>query len=144
MLKKTMLRKHSYFFTAAFTLTELLIVIVIIGILAAIVYPRFARTIEVARGREARVSLELILSAEQIILLQTGSYASCTDTADCNTQLNLDLRGNNWDYDVTVTAPPGPTFLATATRTGGLFPGTITIDQTGPPLGGTWLLLGLL
>jgi len=132
-------------FLKGVTLIELSAVVVVLGILAAIVYPRFQRTIEATRGREALVGLELISSAEQIILMQSGGYSPCNPPNDCNIELNLDLRFDNWTYDVSVTAPPGPTFIATATRTSGSFPNTtITIDETGPPFGGTWPLLNLI
>jgi len=113
--------------------------------MAAIAYPRFIRTMEVTIGREARVDLELILAAEKIIELQSGAYLPCNPPNDCNVELNLDLRFNNWLYDVTVTAPPNPTFLATATRTSGTNAGTeITITENGPPLVGTWPFLNLI
>lgn len=127
-----------------FNLTELMVSLVVLATLVAITYPRFARTIEAATGKEARIGLELILGAEKFIFMQTvpQAYTSCNDTADCNTQLSLDLRPGNWDYAVVVNnAALPPTFSATATRTGaGAYAGlTITIDQGGS-WAGTWPL----
>ncbi len=77
---------------------ETIIVLVVLAILAAIVYPRFNRVIEVTYGRDALVNLELMLSANKIIKMQTGSMLGCTGVAVCNTTLNLELSADNWDY----------------------------------------------
>jgi type IV pilus assembly protein PilE len=133
---------RSIFSQRALTLLELMVVVVILAVLAGLAFPRFSRTMEAAHGREARVGLELIYAAEQLVLVQVNTYQDCSDIASCNSALNLALRSNNWDYDVTVTALPSPTFLARATRVGGLVPfvgATITVDQTGA-WAGSWPL----
>ena len=53
-----------------FTLIELIIVIVIIGILAAVALPRYFASLETARQSEAMSTLKAIAEAEQ------GAYAS--------------------------------------------------------------------
>lgn len=61
---------------SGFTLLEILIVVVIIGILAGLAIPKFNKSIESAKGKEAYVNLQLILTAEKMYYLDYGSYTS--------------------------------------------------------------------
>lgn len=117
----------------AFTLIELLIVVVIVGILASMGLPAYNKTKEVALGKEAKANLKLISAAEKIYKLENTTYKGCVcysignpgdfndcDTAlgtgGCNYNLNLTLNPANWDYYVTnVTAT---TFTARGARKG--------------------------
>lgn len=65
-----------------FTLIELLIVVVIIGILAAIAIPKFQNTKGKAHAAALRSDLHNLATAEEAYLFETGVY-----TADVN-QLN--------------------------------------------------------
>ena len=112
------------------TLLELIIVIIVIGTLSAIVYPSFTRTAESARGKEAKLGIELIIAAEEMILLKTGEYQDCnsavlcgaTNSTSCNDELDLNLSDENWEYTVCADnlATP-PVFFAIATRKDGPF-----------------------
>ncbi|MEW6008072.1 MAG: prepilin-type N-terminal cleavage/methylation domain-containing protein [Candidatus Omnitrophota bacterium] len=126
------------FLSKAFTMMEIMITLVIIGVLATIGFSQYQTSMESALAREARVGLEVIFAAERIIFLQTGGFVACNNTTDCNTNLNLDLRAGGWDYSVAVVA--GPNFTATATRTGGLLAyNTRTITLTNAEVwDGTW------
>jgi len=87
-----------------FSLTELIIVIVVVAILTAFLIPGFRQGRENALNREARAMLKLVQAAEKMYRLEIGWYVPCADTAACNTQLNLDLTDNvpnEWDYNVT-------------------------------------------
>lgn len=100
-----------------FTLVEVGVVVVIIGILATISIPQFETAIERSNGSQARVSLELIFSAERAYRISTGTYINCNNTADCNTVLNLELNLANWDYRV--FGANVNNFQSRATRSGG-------------------------
>lgn len=111
------------FWRKGMTLTEVLVVLVILAVFVSLAVPRFERSMESAIGREARVALELIYAAEQVVYAQTGSYIGCDDInngfGDCNNALNITLRPGNWQYVVIVGAPPAVAFDAVATRSGG-------------------------
>ncbi len=105
-----------------FTLLELIVVIVIIGILATFAMPAFMTTKEHALGNEAQANLRLIRAAERIYRMEQGTYfpatGSVTDiggSSGINENLKLFLNENNWDYTISGGTD---TFTATATRSG--------------------------
>ena len=57
-----------------FTLVELLVVMVIIGLLAALVAPRFMRQEEKAKVKAARAQIELLGTALDTLRLDVGRY----------------------------------------------------------------------
>jgi general secretion pathway protein G len=57
-----------------FSLIELLVVMVIIGLLAALVAPRFVRQEEKAKVKAARAQIELLGTALETFRLDTGRY----------------------------------------------------------------------
>jgi len=65
-----------------FTLLELIIVIIVIGILASIALPRFLRVTEKARVAEAKSSLGVIRSAQLRYKAQYGNYSGDINALD--------------------------------------------------------------
>jgi prepilin-type N-terminal cleavage/methylation domain-containing protein len=103
-----------------FTLIELLIVVVIIGILAAIAIPKFTNTKEKAYIAAMKSDLRNLATYEE-------SYAA--DNAGSYTAVQADL-GFTPSTGVTVTIAAGPPWSATATH--GQLPGRVcTIDTNG-------------
>ncbi len=104
----------------AFTLIELLIVVVVVAILATFALPGFIEMQKKAKDRDARTQLKRIQEAEKTYRLRNGNYTACdfdavTVAPDCNLVLELDLSDQRWDYAVTVNnAASPPTFSATA------------------------------
>ena len=127
-----------------FTLLELLIVVIIIGVLAAVAVPQYIRSVERARVAKAKNALGLICKAEKMFRAEQDTYVDCAVASWAANALSPDFTelselnaDDDWDYDV-----GGPSdvdsFLATATRTGG--PGwatgtIITMNQDGVCLG---------
>ncbi len=64
-----------------FTLTELLIVVVIIGILAAIAIPKFANTKEKAVVASMKSDLRTLVTAQEHFFSDNQDYAGGTDPA---------------------------------------------------------------
>lgn len=105
----------------AFTLLELLVVLIIVGILAGLAIPNYTKTRERALNREAQTALSLIQAGERIYSLRVGSYIACanTDATNTNLKLNLPLSGA-WSYNVIVPPNAGDAgFTARAARSGG-------------------------
>ncbi len=131
------------------TLIELMVVLIIVGILAAIAMPLFPRAMEATRAKEAVASLQQIRTGERIYRVEENTYfyssgdGGLTETKEINETIRtyLDVRDQrNWDYDVTFVGTEGSTFVATATRLGGDYASeTIKIDEAGE-LSGSWPL----
>ena len=64
---------------SGFTLLEIIIVIIIVGVLASLALPRFFSTVEFSRSTEALQSLAVVRqSMERCYLAQAGTYVGCT------------------------------------------------------------------
>ena len=122
-----------------FTLIELMIVVVIIGILAALAIPRFMQAASKAKQSEAKQLLK------QIYTMQTAYFSMyeryCLNGAVANSaqpiafaRIHVEVMlPARYSYLMTCTTPPNPTFICTATANID-DDGTIdtwTIDNTG-------------
>ena len=95
-----MLKNHS-----AFTLLELIIVLLIIATTVGFGVPAFRRTMERARDHEALTNLRLIQAAERIYREENTFFfpfevVTKTAIAEINDRLNLFLNENRWDYEI--------------------------------------------
>ncbi|MDD5618495.1 MAG: prepilin-type N-terminal cleavage/methylation domain-containing protein, partial [Candidatus Omnitrophica bacterium] len=84
-----------------FTLLELIIVIIVIGILASVALPRYLRITEKARVSEVMNMLGSIRSSQFRYFAQYNTYT--------NTIANLDIEGYNGSAFYTYTAGAGTT-----------------------------------
>lgn len=117
-----------------FTLLELLLVVVIVGILAAMALPNFARAAERARIKDAQAVLSAIHSAERVYFLDQNSYGTLANLIANGYLADPDAGNTNENWDFFVPAPggaaPGSAYTARALRTGGGWNNnTISIDQ---------------
>ena len=123
-----------------FTLTEVLIAVVVITILVAMAVPQFQCTTERSYWRSARDLLETIYAGEQVYYLQEDSYKAF-DNANATDWKPIFLDNPNADDTIPgefTVAASATTFTATAKRVGGpCDTKTQTITQT-RTRGGTW------
>lgn len=115
---------------SAFTLLQLIVVVVVLGILAGISIPQYTKLKERTFAREAKSNLKLIAAAERVYHNENGSYLECVCTTiddckvaategsigGCNAMLKLDLNTSNWEYHVDLVGAAG--FKITADRSG--------------------------
>ena len=93
-----------------FTLIELMIVVAIIGILAAIAIPNFMRFQAKSKQSEAKGNLKGIATAEKAYFAERNSYSSLMK------RIGFQPEGNNrYDYRLGATDPQLPAAGATAT-----------------------------
>lgn len=72
-----------------FTLIEMLVVVLIIGILASVAIPQYFKVVEKARVSEAMSLAGAIRSAEERQLAKTSSYVTGSCTAGGNSSLSV-------------------------------------------------------
>ena len=116
-----------------FTLIELLIVVVIIGILAAVAIPKFSRTKQSASRAAGIADMRNLATAQEGFFADSSRYALISDTgtgtgkmnftpSTGNTALTLVATTTGWSGIVTIAGP----------QTCGIFSGTAT-PPTGMP-----------
>lgn len=106
-----------------FTLVEILVVVLIIGILAAIAVPRFSGTKERAYIAQMKSDLRNLLTAQEAYHSDQGSYTVATGNLSYATSVGV---------TVTMTAGDSTGWSATAShtataRTCGIFIGTAAV-----------------
>jgi type IV pilus assembly protein PilA len=123
--KKNLLQK-------GFTLVELMIVIVIVGILSAIALPNFLSQSSKAKLTEAQQRASAGLKQAGIYFVENGTFAPGSTSITCaDVGISPAASNNGWDYTCTGTAT---TMTISATGTAG-----------GPNAGlgtGSWVLTG--
>lgn len=104
----------------AFTLIELIIVVVLVIILSIIGIASYGKARNKAISKEAVANLKLIAAAERIYKMESNAdaYAACLNSGACNTMLKLYLNETNWTHSVATNGLSGPTATATITATG--------------------------
>ena len=126
-----MKNKGTPLYARAFTLTELMIVVVIVGVIAGFAIPNYTRAVERAHLRDAVVQLTTVHAANQIYRAENEKYwplVSGQDLAAINAALSLSIIANGMTYtcggvlagtSFTCTAvrdPPAASFTVTVTE----------------------------
>jgi prepilin-type N-terminal cleavage/methylation domain-containing protein len=115
---------------SGFTLIELMIVVVIIGILASIAVPKFAEASRGAKEAEAGPLLKQIVTLQERYQAKEGSYAA--DIALLEGGAWLPTSGEYYDFNLDMAHPTGYCVQAspnTAGTTAGL--NAQSMDATG-------------
>lgn len=119
-----------------FTLVELLIVVIIIGILTTVAVPRYTSTIERAKIGKAKSALGILMSAEKIYKGFRGSFVGFVNSdliSKLGPYIDMEAIANvddDWNYSGEVSG--GGIVTVIAKRTGGTYNGqTITMDSLG-------------
>lgn len=125
-----------------FTLIEIMVVVIIIGILASLALANYVRTVEKSRTSEAKNILGTIRTAELAYFLENGIYTTSLADLQMNSLPSAACNANY--YFIYCVTGGGGSFTANAARCtagqGGKNPPgpaayTLTLDQNGA-LGG--------
>ncbi len=108
-----------------FTLMELLIVVIIVGILASLALPQFGKMTRRARATEGSHLVGSTLTAEWVYYQENGVFT----TTIGNLLVDLPAEGANEHFNVTVTAA-GPPVVVSAAGDGGSPAAGITVTGT--------------
>ena len=113
----------------AYTLIEVMIVVVLLGLLAAFAIPNFQGSIRKAHERDAVMQLTLINGAQKIYFAQNGFYSptGAGTYTQLNTDLGLNIIPNGMTYTYNRSAPA--TYRTTAAWTGGGGNFTVRVTQ---------------
>jgi type IV pilus assembly protein PilE len=98
----------------AFTLTELLVVLVIIGILVLLALPSLMPLITKAKTTEAQLQLEHIYTLEKTYFYQYSKYSNSLDDINFEQQ-KLVTDGGQANYKIEITDASNTAFKARAT-----------------------------
>lgn len=117
----------------AFTLIELIIVVIVIGILATLAVPQFLKATERAKIAKAKNALGLLAKAEKLYRAERDTYvntAARRANATLGSYMELQDVDSDADWTYVVGGVNTTAFTATATRVGGSINGcTITLNQ---------------
>jgi len=113
-----------------FTLVELMVVIIIVGILASIAVPLYLHYTEMAKVREALGMMKAISTSQKVEKMKTTNYYTATGDTASKTFLQKGIDVRESFYFMYETAGDADTFTVTATATveSGIT-GTISYDS---------------
>ena len=97
-----------------FTLVELMVVVVIIGILAAVAVPKLQQSVYKAKASEAPTILSSIAKSEEIRHAEVGTYIAANNNSEIRTKLGITIPNSTF-FTYSVTSDSPATFLALAT-----------------------------
>jgi len=126
-----------------FTLVELMVVIIIVGILAAIAVPLYTGYVERARVTEATSIMGAIITSQKVEMSRTTKYYSAGPDIGSFEAKGIDISDTEFFQYTTAPSMTGDGFTVTATTTARFGPdlGTITFTKD-PGTRGTWAAAG--
>lgn len=116
--------------SSGFTLIELMIVVVIIGVLVAVAYPSYQDSIRKGRRADAQQFMMNLAQLNQQYLLDSRSYTSSVSTL-ASTPSSV---SSYYTVAIAVVAGPPPAYSITATPSGSQASdscGTLTLTSAG-------------
>ncbi|MCM8821227.1 MAG: prepilin-type N-terminal cleavage/methylation domain-containing protein [Candidatus Omnitrophica bacterium] len=116
--------KKRKFIEKGFTLVELMVVVIIVGILASVAVPIYRANIKKAMASEGAALLGSVLTAQRIYYAENNTYTTT------KTNLGVDTLGNKYFTDYTVSSADANGFTATTSGTGAAAGVTVTMTYT--------------
>jgi type IV pilus assembly protein PilA len=110
-----------------FTLVELMVVVIIVGILAAVAVPLYRQNVQRALASEGKALAGSIRTAQRVYFAEHGVYGAWADIS-----ANIDQTGNRYFTAVpTVTGGGTAAFTASVSGTGDAAAITVVINEVG-------------
>lgn len=100
----------------AFTLTELLVVVILIGILAALAIPKFGKSTDKAMESEAKIALRQVQELQKVYYLEHKSFSLNLEAIDFEQELTVgeDPSKGTARYKIRIEAADSQDFTALA------------------------------
>ncbi len=124
---------------SGFTLLEIIIVVIIIGVLASLALPRLVSTVEFSRSSEGLSAMTALRSSVERCYLLQGVYTNCNTFGNIDLSDPKDSPGAHFTYSWVNVATNAYTLRATRNTTDGgnsastidLIIGTATVTRSG-------------
>lgn len=121
-----------------FTLIEMIVVVAIIGIIVAIMYPNYQKYVERTKRVDAQTTMQAISNQLVAYKISHGSFKNATISSIFDTQIPSDGMAN-YNLDLTdidggalITSTKAYSWKLTAIPTNGMMgTGSLTLDSTG-------------
>jgi prepilin-type N-terminal cleavage/methylation domain-containing protein len=116
------MRKNSLISARGFTLLEMIIVIIIVGLTSTLGLVVFTREFERRKGEEAEMNLIVIYNAQKRYKLTHGSYFTCPGCKadEIDRGLNIVILSNNFNFTIEESSANAGGYRASARRKGGI------------------------
>lgn len=102
-----------------FTLVELMIVVIIIGILTAVGVPLYMGYVRSAKAASAQAVIGTIVNAEKLYHQRNGTFVDVADFTTASNVLNIDVRDATQYWTIAVSGSTATQFTVTATGKAG-------------------------
>ena len=114
-----------------FTLIELMIVVAVVGILAAVAYPSYTQYVIRSHRASAQTQMLNIANRQQQFFIANRTYATKAQIESNGFSLETDLA-NRYDYSITLGTDSVPSYTIQFTaKSSQLSDGNLTLDSAG-------------
>ena len=93
---------------SGFTLIELMIVLIIIGILSTIAYPLYTESVRKSKRASAKIALLEIANLQERFFIENNSYSDNLNTNSCQIGYNPVTPDGFYNLTIAITATPVP------------------------------------
>ena len=120
MIKAPGMRKHHWVSQVGFTMTEILIAMAIVGLLAAIALPAYQQSTRKANRADAKITMARLATLQERFFFQNNAYAEDFSEIVGGLSLGDTVTSDEGHYEISLAMTGGGTgWIMTATALGG-------------------------